>query len=213
MKRSDPCGPTFFLRIIKSKYYEFTSTRQCAILRSRGDHMTNREIMLSALKEYTFPQLKERGFFGNYPNFRRNLENCIEFISFQTNTLGGSFAVEVSAVFPDSKNTNYSLYFDKDEEEFSMEATKSRHRLPGMFDGWFYYRDVYSKRMLFFGQLYYDVPEQDAERYTAPKGSALVQKFNEETAVAICNEINAQLQEAYQWLADFEQIELEKAKA
>ena len=72
--------------------------------------MANRNIMLSALKEHTFPLLKEQGFTGKYPNFRRKLDNCIELISFQTNKWGGSFTIEVSAIFPGSVNPNYTLY-------------------------------------------------------------------------------------------------------
>lgn len=47
--------------------------------------MSNREIMLSALKEHTFPALKEKGYTGKYPNFRRDLGDRIELVSFQTN--------------------------------------------------------------------------------------------------------------------------------
>lgn len=172
--------------------------------------MSNRDIMLSTLKEHTFSLLEKQGFTGKYPNFRRKLDNCIELISFQTNKWGGSFTIEVSAVFPDLQNKNYELYDGVTEETFGVEATNHRYRLPGMFDGWFYYRDVYCKHKLFRGKIYYDVPEKDASNFIPPKSHRLVQKFNEDTAIEICNEINHQFEKAYKWLADFERTESRK---
>jgi len=166
--------------------------------------MSNRDIMLSALKKHTFTLIKEQGFTGKYPNFRRKLDNCIELISFYTNKYGGSFTIEVSAVFPNSASPNYTLYDGVTEDTFGVEATNKGYRLPGMFDGWFYYRDVYCKRTFLFGKVYYDVPEKEAAEFIPTKNYKLVQKFNEDTAVQICKKINLQFQKAYKWLADFE---------
>ena len=165
--------------------------------------MANREIMLSALKEHTFPLLKEHGFSGKYPNFRRKLDDCIDLISFQTNKWGGSFTIEVSAAFPGSANPNYTLYEGVTEDTFGVEATNRRYRLPGMYNGWFYYRDIYCKHTLFFGKIYYDVPEKEAANFVPQKGYKLVQKFDHDTARNICREINLQFDKAYKWLADF----------
>ena len=165
--------------------------------------MSNREIMLSALKQHTFPLLKEQGFTGKYPNFRRKFDNCIELISFQANKRGGSFTIEVSAVFPDSADPNYTLYEGVTEETFGVEATNKRYRLPGMYDGWFYYRDIYRKRTLFFDNIYYDVPEKEATTFVPTKGYKLVQKFDKNTAAQTCAEINNQLNAAYVWLEKY----------
>ncbi len=166
--------------------------------------MTNRQIMLNTLKKHTFPILLELGFTGKYPNFRRNLDNCIELISFQTNKWGGSFTIEVSAIFPNGKNKNYELYEGVTEETFGVEATNHRYRLPGMFDGWFYYRDIYRKRTLLFGNIYCDIPENRAVNFVPSNGYKLVQKFNKSTALQICSEINKQLIKANNWLKKFE---------
>ncbi len=165
--------------------------------------MTNLEIMLTALKKYTLPLLAEQGFTGKYPNYRRKLDNCIELISIYTNKCGGSFTIEVSAAFPNSKEKNYQLYDGVTEENFGVEATNHRYRLPGMFDGWFYYRDVYCKRTLRFGSIYYDVNEKEAQNFVPTNGYRLVQKFNSETAIQICDEINRQFIKAYKWLNHF----------
>ena len=171
--------------------------------------MANRQIMLKALKKYTFPVLMEQGFTGKHPNFRRKLDNCIELITFQTNKWGGSFTIEVSAVFPESEQKNYTLYEGVTEETLGVEATNYRYRLPGMFDGWFYYRDVYFYKMRigFFGRkniTYVDIPEKDSESFVPPQGYDLIQKFDENAAAEICNEINRQFEKAYAWLEEFE---------
>ncbi len=166
--------------------------------------MSNRDLMLSALKKHTFPLLKEQGFTGKYPHFRRKSEGCIELISFFTNKWGGSFTVEVSAVFPDSDVPNYTVYEGVTEDTFGVEATNYRYRLPGMYDGWFHYRDVYGKGSLFFRKHYYDVPETHAESHIPQNGYKLVQKFNRDAADRICQELNTQLEKGYQWLKDFE---------
>ena len=166
--------------------------------------MANREIMLSALIKHTFPLLKEQGFTGKYPNFRCKRDNCIELVSFFANKWGGSFTIEVSAVFPNSENKNYTLYNGVTEETFGVEATNERYRLPGMYDGWFYYRDVYRKRTLFFGNIYYDVPEKEAGNFVPQRGYKLMQKFDDNTAGRICAEVNKQLETAYRWLNNFE---------
>jgi len=174
--------------------------------------MSNREVMLRALKEHTFPLLREQGFTGKYPNFRRKRDHCVELISFFTNKWGGSFTIEVSAVFPHSSEPNYALYDGVTEETFGVEATNQRYRLPGMYDGWFHYRDVYRKRTLFFGSVYHDVPEKTAPTFVPTKGYKLVQKFDQNTAVEICAEINKQLHSAYKWLKEFEDHESRKLK-
>ena len=69
--------------------------------------MTNNQIMKKYLRANVIEPLFIQGFTGKYPHFRREKENCIELISFQTNNYGGSFTVEVSAVFPDRENKNF----------------------------------------------------------------------------------------------------------
>ena len=174
--------------------------------------MTNRQIMLNTLKKYTLSALLEQGFTGKYPNFRRYLGDCIELITFQTNKWGGSFTVEVSAVFPNAKNPNYELYDGVTEETFGVEATNDRYRLPGMYCGWFFYRDIYRIRTPFFRNIYYDINEKEAVDFIPPKGYKLVQKFDNDTAVRICMEVNKQFKAAFKWLADFERKEGEKKK-
>ena len=166
--------------------------------------MSNRSMMLSALKKHTLPLLAERGFTGKYPHFRKKCDDCIELVSFMTNKWGGSFTVEVSAAFPEAAAKNYTLPEGTTEDALTAFCTHERERLPGMFDGWFYYRDVYRKFAPLSGTHYHDVPEKEADSFAPPRGWTLVQKFDEDTAEQICKEVNTQMEHAFLWLAEFE---------
>src|SRR6266566_8553956 len=51
--------------------------------------------MIQALKEVVIPDLRERGFQGSFPHFRRRSGAVLHLLSFQFNRHGGSFAGEV----------------------------------------------------------------------------------------------------------------------
>lgn len=99
--------------------------------------MTNRQIMLKALNKSVIPKLLEQGFAGKYPHYRREKDDCIELISFDTNKWGGSFNIEVSAIFPNSEFTNCL----GDTISENVWGTSNRYRLGGTPDGWFHYVD------------------------------------------------------------------------
>ncbi len=167
--------------------------------------MSNRDIMLKALNNTVIKELKSQGFTGKYPHLKRDKENCIELVSFFTNKYGGSFTVEVSAVFPNSSITNLSdLNATVDGDNVDVAYTNETYRLDGMFDGWFYYRDVYRMPQGF----YHDVPEKDSETFEAPADWKLLQKFDATTAEKICDEINCQLEDAFKWLDKFKNKKL-----
>ncbi|MBE6677535.1 MAG: DUF4304 domain-containing protein [Ruminococcaceae bacterium] len=166
--------------------------------------MTNNEKMKSYFKKLVIAPLFEEGFTGKYPHFRRVQKDCIELISVQTNKWGGSFTIEVSAVFPNSNNKNYAQWEGLTVNQLTVWNTNERYRLKGMYNGWFYYRNLYAKRTLLFGKNYYDVPEKHAFDFIPPRGYKLVQKFDDNTAIEICNEVNKQFFKAFKWLNRFE---------
>ena len=173
---------------------------------------SNREIMRSALEASVIPALKAKGFCGRYPHFRKDCPDHIELILFQTNQYGGSFTVEVSAVFPGRQNTNLVSDESLRAPVLTAAATNERFRLPGMFDGWFYYTDVYRKRTHRFGSMYV-TPDPGAEAAPAPsEGWRPVQIFDEAAAAEICTEVKKQLQTAFAWLARFVRKQLSKAE-
>lgn len=167
--------------------------------------MTNIEIMKSYLRKHVFSLLYEKGYTGKWPHFRRELDDCLELISFSTNKWGGSFTVEVSAIFPNSENKNYySCWNELPEDQLVVWYTEKRYRLKGMYDGWFYYRDLYRRFLIGLGIIYIPATEKKGEEFVPPKGYKLVRRFNEETALLICDEVNKQLTKAFKWLEKFE---------
>lgn len=173
--------------------------------------MNNNAKMKYYLSKNVFPLLIEKGFSGKYPHFRRACDDCVELISVQTNKWGGSFTVEVSAVFPNSNNKNYAEWDGLTVEQLTVWNTNERYRLKGMYDGWFYYRDLYAKRVLGFGKCYLDISEKQAVDFAPPKGYKPIQTFNDQTAIEICNEINKQFIAAFKWLNKFEKKNKQKA--
>jgi hypothetical protein len=170
--------------------------------------MTNNEKMKSYLRKNVIPLLSEKGFTGKYPHFRRVREDCIELISFLTNKWGGSFTVEVSAVFPNGLNKNYTEWEGLAEDKLTVWSTNERYRLKGMYDGWFYYGDVYVKHSLLFGKVYYDLSEKQTPDQVLAKGYKLVKKFNDETAIEVCIEVNKQFEKAFKWLEKVEKCKM-----
>lgn len=169
--------------------------------------MTNLQIMKKYLQINVIQPLLAQGFTGKYPHLRREKENCIELIAFQTNKHGGSFTVEVSAIFPEKENGNFVLGEGMTLDDVNVWCTNNRYRLKGMYDRWFYYRDLYSKYIFGFGKVYLDISENNNSP-SVPKGYKLVQKFNENTAEQICSEVNKQLIKAFKWLQKFENSNL-----
>lgn len=168
--------------------------------------MTNLALMKKYLQKNVLSELERLGFSGKYPHYRRERGDYTELISFQTNNWGGSFTVEVSAAFPSAESIedkNFYLYDGVTEKDITVWNTMERYRLKGMFDGWFYYRDVYCKRVLGFGKTYVDVAEKDVPTFKAPEGYQCVQTFDEKTAENICAEVNRQLKTAFRWLEKF----------
>lgn len=168
--------------------------------------MTNREIMKKHLLSDVVSALIADGFTGAYPHYRKLGPDCIELVTFQTNKHGGSFTVEVSAVFPSRKNTN-CVSEEIVPDTVNVWDTNLRYRLKGMYDGWFYFQDLYVKRIWGLGKVYF---EASGEQKNFPSGYRLVQAFNETTAKKICAEVNAQLVKAYKWLKRFKEENIQR---
>ena len=60
-----------------------------------------RDEMIATLKELVVPVLKEGGFKGSFPHFRRLCANKIDLLTFQFDRWGGGFLVEVAACQPE----------------------------------------------------------------------------------------------------------------
>jgi len=165
--------------------------------------MSNLEIMKKELHKAVITPLFEQGFTGKWPHFRREHEAYIELITFQISKYGGSFTVELSAVFPYIEDKNYVPWDGLSVDDIDVWNTSDRYRLKGMYDGWFYYRDLYKKRNGMFGVDYLDVTEKDADGFVPPKGYKCVQHFDAQTAQEICCCVNLQLKSGFRWLDRF----------
>ncbi|MCI0146687.1 DUF4304 domain-containing protein [Paraburkholderia sediminicola] len=56
----------------------------------------SREEMNSALKAHLVPALRQLGFKGSLPHFRRQRENRVDLLTIQFDRQGGGFVVEIS---------------------------------------------------------------------------------------------------------------------
>ncbi len=173
--------------------------------------MTNREIMIAALKKQVFPGLLEKGYKGKYPHFIRKEEDYIEFISFLSIKGGGAFYVETSVSFPKLKRKNCYFFDDNVEKNPTVIDTIERYRLSGMIKGEFdfYYSDVYTHKQ---GNItFYEgvLSKEKAIEYTN-NGYECLQQFDSDVADDICVEINKQLEKAYKWMTRYEKNEIVK---
>jgi len=158
--------------------------------------MSQNAKMKAALKRFVVSPLLEQGFTGSFPHYQRTVQDRIELLSFQTNKWGNSFTVEVSVVFPHREGRERNLCFADGAfpERINVWDTNYRYRLKGMFDGWFYYTDVYR-----IGGIYEAVSDKRAASYVPPKNAKLVQKSSDDLYKAICAEVNRQMVAAYKW--------------
>ncbi|MFJ7406290.1 MULTISPECIES: DUF4304 domain-containing protein [unclassified Lysinibacillus] len=67
----------------------------------------SRLLMIKALKKLVVPYLREHGFKGSFPHFRRQNEEHMDVITFQFNRYGGSFVVEVAICGKDGFTTSW----------------------------------------------------------------------------------------------------------
>ena len=55
-----------------------------------------RDKMIEALQKSAIPKLREMGFKGSFPHFRRASETRIDLLTFQFDKWGGGFIIEIS---------------------------------------------------------------------------------------------------------------------
>jgi hypothetical protein len=112
----------------------------------------SRDRMIAALKETVVPMLRDMGFSGSFPHFRRVREKQIDLLTFQFNRYGGSFVVEVAFCAPDGFMTHWGEHIPPNKVRAHDIHPGQRLRLgshpPEKADHWFYYEpersDVYT---------------------------------------------------------------------
>ncbi len=83
------------------------------------------ERMVKALKEIVIPRLRERGFKGSFPHFRRPSKEKIDLLTFQFDKWGGGFVIEISKCPPDGIKTL-----------FGKELPPNKHIPPNKVTAW-----------------------------------------------------------------------------
>lgn len=170
--------------------------------------------MRKALDELVIAPLKEQGFEGEYPHFRRvTSEERIELLVVEIGTgrYGNQFGVCGSVVFPkeaDILHRNYAPVLDElPLDEITVYHTRLRESLPGMSYGGFYYTDVYEERMEPSNDIpkvwysYEAVSEKRAATFQPRENQRLVQKYDENTCVMLAEEANRQMPQLLRWMA------------
>jgi hypothetical protein len=68
------------------------------------------ERMVKALNEIVVTKLREKGFKGSFPHFRRPGKDKIDLLTFQFDTGGGGFVIEISKCPSDGITTYFDEY-------------------------------------------------------------------------------------------------------
>jgi hypothetical protein len=71
--------------------------------------------MLKALKEIVVTRLRENGFHGSFPHFRRRGKEKIDLLTFQFDKWGGGFVIEISKCAPDGITTRWGVHIPPDQ--------------------------------------------------------------------------------------------------
>jgi len=66
--------------------------------------------MIAALKAEFVPALKERGFKGSFPHFRRIKPDKIDLLTVQFDKWGGGFVIEIAKCGPEGITTSWGLH-------------------------------------------------------------------------------------------------------
>lgn len=107
-------------------------------------------LMKKALSEQVFPMLRNAGFKGSYPHFRRITADKVDLLSFMSpGDAGCGFCVGATVIFPNTESRQKTnLFYPKDDtpvQKMNFAHGRIRCSLPGMYGGAFYYTDLYAR--------------------------------------------------------------------
>lgn len=99
------------------------------------------DAMRVSLKNLLVPVLRERGFKGSLPHFRRAKNDQIDLLTVQFDRHGGGFVVEVAKCSPDGFTTHWGRHIPPNK--VTAWDLNKRHRLgaPVGGDHWFRFDD------------------------------------------------------------------------
>lgn len=99
------------------------------------------DAMMASLKNLVVPVLRERGFKGSFPHFRRLKNDQIDLLTFQFDRHGGGFVIEISKCPPEGFTTAWGKQILPNK--VTAWDMNERHRLgaPAGGDHWFRFDD------------------------------------------------------------------------
>lgn len=99
-----------------------------------------RDKMVSALREVVVPTLRDMGFRGSFPHFRRERGDQLDLLVFQFSQWGGSFVVELGYCPASGYRSRTGNHYAPDRVRVHHLHFQQRLRLgsvPGVTDYWF----------------------------------------------------------------------------
>ena len=69
-----------------------------------------REKMIEALQQVITPKLRDAGFRGSFPHFRRVSSQQIDLLTFQFDKCGGGFVIEIAKCPPEGFTTHWGKH-------------------------------------------------------------------------------------------------------
>ena len=91
-----------------------------------GDWKTKREQMDAALKCHAVPLLRNLGFKGSYPHFRRILNERVDTIGFQFSQWGPQFYIEIGVANPNGYTLLDGTHFPPSKLKYYQCSERAR---------------------------------------------------------------------------------------
>jgi Domain of unknown function (DUF4304) len=102
-----------------------------------------RDKMIKSLKERVVPVLRQRGFKGSFPHFRRPTDTAIHLLTFQFDKWGGGFTIEIAVCPPAGVTMQWGEHVSPSKVSAWDVYPPNRPRLgPEKTDQWFRYDKV-----------------------------------------------------------------------
>ncbi|MBO8173300.1 MAG: DUF4304 domain-containing protein [Bacillaceae bacterium] len=98
-----------------------------------------RDNMIASLKSIVVPILREKGFKGSFPHFRRITDNKIDLMTFQFDRYGGGFVIEVAVCSPKGFTTHWGEEIQPNKVKAHDLHPSDRMRLKDKDGQWFRY--------------------------------------------------------------------------
>ena len=117
---------------------------------------TTRKEMIKYLSEFVIPILRQKGFKGSFPHFRRLTNDRINLLTFQFDKYGGGFVIEITNCQSNGFTTSWGTKIEPNK--LTAHSISNRMRIQSNMDtpnsstdDWF----RYDKKHLFgFGDIY-----------------------------------------------------------